>query len=267
MRVKNYIYRQLHHNENCMTCYFSRLPKLALVAFAMYALLCGAFGVTSPATLGVTVYLLVFVGLAAMLLYRWGLLGEGWPAMVFATVLAHAMETVSYVVLLRLEATEFFYGYPLIWLGLGVGLRHRFVQRWHWVPVTRMRVVLLLGMAAIITGAMLPDFHIGEHHAQWLLSYTNALAIGMPPQDPFFAGHPLLYHYFFNAHGLAAEHMTGLPLYPILRFQLPAWELGLMMLAIVAAATCWYRHAWLGWLIVVQFLAYYHYSELHYKNL
>lgn len=239
--------------------------RWALLLIACYLILLTAFAVPPWKSLSVIGYLALFVGIPAFVLQHGEKLGTHWSGYVFALAIAHALETVSYLLLLRTDATVLFYAYPLPWLVYA--WHHRQTLQIPSVPrFTWLNTLSLLGVFALIFGGIVHDFGGNEHHALWLMSYTNAVASSVPPLDPFFAGQPLLYHYFYNAHAVAIHQITRISHYELLRFLLPVSEYLLCLSTILAAGTRWYRHRRLGLLILIQFLAYYGYGYIQYEN-
>lgn len=233
----------------------------ALLLLAAYLLPSSIFGVPLADSLGYALYVALYIVLPAIV--WWSRMGEGgWPGFVLALVIAHAAESLLYVALLAAGFDAAFTAYPLIWLAIG----WRALGAWRMpVHVRAWPLLICIALGGLLAAApILHDFHRAEHHSVWLMAYTNAIANAVPPQDPFFAGQPLLYHYFYNAHVLAAQRFSGADLYQLLRFTAPLAEFALFIAATYAACRVLFGRTWIGMLILVQFLGFFGYGTVAY---
>ncbi len=124
--------------------------------------------------------------------------------------------------------------------------------------VAALALALLLGV-----GLLSHDYQANERHAAWLLSYTNALT-EFPPQEPFYAGSKLVYHYFVNLLAAFVSGVTGSPLYDVLRVVLPLFLLIQFVKTFAALAHRLSGSSLLGVAAPATFLAVYGYDEVLY---
>lgn len=220
------------------------------------------FGAGLAHSLAYTGYLLVFVIIPGVVAYRClfprcrdfpRIALHGW-------LLGHAIEFWLFMFLLASRQTQLFAGYPALavvagvaWLWRGRRVRRSFRPAGDATSVAAHLLGAWAVAAFVMFSAALYEFVVPvDHHFTVTTSFTHALLISWPPQEPFLSGVPLHYHYLLNSHLAAAHTITGVPVDVMVCRILPLVHFGVLLALMLRFGYYWFGSIWVGALAALQ---------------
>lgn len=220
------------------------------------------FGVGLGPALAYSGYMIVFVIFPGIVAYRClfprcrdfpRVALHGW-------LLGHAIEFWAFLFLIAWRQTPLFAGYPALamaggiaWLWRGRSVRRTVRPAVDVAAVTANLFGAWAVAAFLMFSAALYQFVTPvDHHFTVTTSFTHALLIDWPPQEPFLSGVPLHYHYLLNSHLAAAHTITGVPVDVMVCRLLPLAHFGLLLALMLRFGHFWFGSIWVGGLAALQ---------------